>query len=112
MQRPTSGVAYAGRDSAPSGPIRIGFGCFWTDALVFYIECRGLPANTLIGLFLDYWMSMIYVVIFSVYIWPIPIALLMWSPVIFLLWRFFRSTYNLARARSEELKRDQDTWDP
>lgn len=61
-------------------------GCYWTDALVPYIECRGLFANGLIRFFLNYWMQMIYMVIFSIYLVVLPIAILMWSPIGYLIW--------------------------
>lgn len=61
-------------------------GCYWTDALVPYIECRGLFANGFIKFFLNYLMQMIYMVMFSVYLVALPIAILMWSPVGYLIW--------------------------
>jgi len=68
-------------------------GCYWTDALVVYIECRGLFANETIKFFLNYWMQMVYIVMFSVYLLPLPVALLMWSPILYLIWYFLKGRH-------------------
>ena len=68
-------------------------GCYWTNALVSYIECRGLLANDLIKFFLNYWMQLIYTVMFSVYPHIFLLALLMWSPMFYLIWYFAKGKY-------------------
>ena len=42
---------------------RLEGGCYWTDALVPYIECHGVFANELTSFFLNYWLYMLYMVI-------------------------------------------------
>ena len=63
-------------------------GCYWTDALVPFIECNGLIANYQIKFFLNYWMSMIWYPLFLS-----PMALLMWSPIFYLIWYFFKGRH-------------------
>ena len=68
-------------------------GCYWTDALVPYIECRDIVANEAVKFFLNYWMYMLYIILFSVYLLPIPLAVLMWSPIVYLLWYFIKGRH-------------------
>ena len=71
-------------------------GCYWTNALVGYIECRGLLANNLIEFFLNYWMKLIYIVLFLFSGWSLHLlllALLMWSPIFYLVWYFVKGKH-------------------
>ncbi len=69
-------------------------GCYWTDALVPYIECRGLILNKIIKIFLNLWMYIIYIGMFSVYSFRAAIFfLLLCSPIIFLVWHWYKERH-------------------
>ena len=66
-------------------------GWYWTNALVSHIECRGFLASNQIEFFLNYWMTLLYIALFSVTdLSLLPLALLMWSPILYLIWYFLR----------------------
>jgi hypothetical protein len=62
-------------------------GCYWRDALVPYIECRGLPLNEAVKSFLNLWILLLYSGMFSlVSLRSLVSLLLLCSPILYLLW--------------------------
>ena len=75
-------------------------GCYWTNALVSYIECNGLLANNQIEFFLNYWMWWIYIIMFSLSeVRLFLLALLMYSPIFYLVWYFIKGKYLSRKTR-------------
>ncbi len=69
-------------------------GCYWTDALVPYIQCRGLLLNGVVMLFLNFWMILFYSGMFSLFsLRSLIYSLLLYSPIIYLLWYWLKGRY-------------------
>lgn len=81
-------------------------GCYWTDALIVYVECTGIPAAQaleyainlplnllylpsfgLVGLFDGYWVALL----------TLLHGVILWLPVVYFLWRLLY----LAKPKSE-----------
>ena len=69
-------------------------GCYWTDALVPYIECRGLILNGGVKFFINFWMYIIYSAMFSfTSIYGVLYFLLLWSPLLYLVWYILKGRH-------------------
>jgi hypothetical protein len=69
-------------------------GCYWTDALVPYIQCRGLLLNDAIKYFLNFWMRIMYTGMFSILSpWLALYFLLYCSPIFYLFWYWIKGRH-------------------
>ena len=69
-------------------------GCYWTDALVPYIQCRGLFLNGPVKFFLNLWMLVPYAAIFATTsLRALAYFLFTCSPVIYLLWYWIKGRH-------------------
>ena len=69
-------------------------GCYWTDALVPYIQCRGLLLNEVVKSFLNFWMLLLYSGMFSLNsLRSLIYSLLLYSPIIYLLWYWLKGRH-------------------
>ena len=70
-------------------------GCYWRDALLPYLECRGLILNGGVKFFLNFWMLIVYsVVMFSfTSVYGVLFFLLLWSPLLYLVWYIIKGQH-------------------
>lgn len=62
-------------------------GCYWGNAMLPYIDCNGLTFNVLIKTFLNFWLKVVYSVIFSFHsIITFAYFIGLWSPIFYLIW--------------------------
>ena len=78
-------------------PIQPDFqGCFLTSALVGYVECQGFFASELVQWIVNLPLSLLYYPLFGVMalargiVWLLFLAVLVWLPILFLIWQGFR----------------------
>lgn len=74
-------------------------GCYLTDALVPYVECRGFPASPVVKFVLNLPFSLLFAPMFGFYAavhlhaGAIPLlatGLALWAPIAYLVWQGFR----------------------
>lgn len=73
---------------------RTGIGCNFYDALLIGVKCHGFIAAKAAELFLNWPLSLLYVLMLSFSsFWFAILAALLWFPPVFLLGRYLRKRY-------------------
>ena len=66
---------------------RLKHGCYKTDALLPYVECKGYPLNTLVRFSLNLWYLPAFgIALFSAFPEGTLLGFVAWSPGIYLVW--------------------------
>lgn len=99
----------------PQSIPRDGDGCYWTSTLIGHVSCNNTLADSLFAFFFNYWISVLFSPLFTIMsfaeifdgvdmpyentdytsnvLWDVVLCLLMWLPIIFLAWYFFRGRH-------------------
>lgn len=92
-------------------PIQPDFqGCFLTSALVGYVECQGFFASELVQWIVNLPLSLLYYPLFGVMalargiVWLLFLAVLVWLPILFLIWQGFRKLRALGSSALKALR--------
>ena len=70
-------------------------GCYFTDAMVSYVQCRGFFGHSIVKFILNMPYQLIYLPMFGVlgFIrapWLIFLAILAWAPIVYFMWHVIK----------------------
>ena len=79
-------------------------GCYSTDALITYVECKGFPGHSFVKFIVNMPYQLIYLPVFGVtgFIhspWLIVLAAIAWSPFVYFGWYLIKHQNKLKKSR-------------